>query len=66
MCVYSGAVAVGGGQRSQFQFFNQAFFFFSVCVKNDSRPRVGDERLLCILVHVCVQEDIYHVCVDYL
>lgn len=60
----------GGVQSSQFQLqivevFNQAFFLFSVCVKNDSRPRVGDERLLRILVHVCLQEDILYITCAY-
>lgn len=59
-----------GVESSQFQLhlvevFNRAFFLFSVCVKNDSRPRVGDERLLSILVHVCLQEDILYITCAY-
>lgn len=73
MCVYSLVAAVGGGGDSELSVsasppwvFQSGLFLFSVCVKNDSRPRVGGERLLHMPVHVCVQEDIYHVCIHYL
>lgn len=72
MCVYSVVAAVcvcgGGGGVSAFSVsasrrsvFQSGLFLFSVCVKNDSRPCVGDERLLRIGVHVCTRRHISRV-----